>query len=186
MAARNVTRTTSPLVPGPAKGNGSRGVSESFKARANEAAYWEAWVGAVLARAGLYTMHHPFLADGSDSHGLSWDLDVSSEGVGGPWRQVEVKSLNLKFNNIDDYPFNTVIVCSQNSWRKKWGQADMTQRDFLFVSRETGSIVWLPTAVPVISGCHTVDRSRNEQYLTIQTTKNKLKDLHEFIEHVQS
>ena len=52
-----------------------------FASRANEAAFWEAWVGAVLSRCGLYTVHHPFtLAKHPGevaSYAHTWDLDVS-------------------------------------------------------------------------------------------------------------
>lgn len=164
-----------------------KGVSPSFKKRANEAAFWEAWVGAVLARGGLYTLHHPFVADGGSHHGLTWDLDV------GGWHcftdgdyyqppcEVECKSLNLTFTCPKDYPFDTCLVCSANSWERKWGEEKDTQRDFLFISRETGAILWLPRGAPVHKK-KTVDGTRDESYWVMYTDKRNLEPLWDFIE----
>lgn len=163
-----------------------RGVSPSFKARANEAAYWEAWVGAVLARAGLFTLHHPFKADGQENHALSWDLDVSAKSpdlLGTEKVLVEVKSLNLTFNRPDDYPFPTVLVCSHNSWERKWPGSEKTMRDFLLVSRATGAIIWIPIGSPVKTVTIT-DTTRKETYKAKQTKIHYLMDLIDFVEYV--
>lgn len=165
--------------------DGSSGpVSESFLRRANEAAFWEAWVGAVLSRAGLYTVHHPFTADGSDSHSQTFDISVHDtepgrDGWGSP---VEVKSVNLTFTGPTDYPLETVLVCSQNSWLRKWPGRDETKRDFLFVSRHTGAIVWLPIYSKVTLGNEIHDRSRNETYSAVTTLRKFLQPLQSFVE----
>jgi hypothetical protein len=173
----------------------SRGVSKSFLDRADSAAFYEAWVGAVLARAGLYTLHHPFVADGGDYHGQSWDLEaynVTPEEY--YWctsppscRRVEVecKSLSLTFYNTDTYPFDDVLVCSQNSWLRKWPGKDTTQRDFLLISRPTGSVLWLPVSSPVVLGVEVTDRTRGETYKAVQAQKTSLKDLADFVEMVR-
>lgn len=165
-------------------------LSPSFKRRANEAAFWEAWVGAVLARAGLYTLHHPFAADGGDQHAYSWDLDVSTHddlGIGKPWGlPVECKSLSLTFNNPDDYPFERALVCSFNSHNRKWPGAVETQRDFLLISRETGSIIWIPTGSP-IDIVKVADRTRGdkvENYKAVQTSRDNLRPLWDFVEYL--
>lgn len=160
------------------------GVSPSFKKRANEAAFWEAWVGTVLARAGLWTLHHPFVADGGDYHALSWDLDVSNEGKE-PWCPLECKSLNLTFTCPEDYPFETCMVCSANSWNRKWPGQTKTQRDFLFISREIGTILWLPMGSDV-KVKKTTDKSRGETYSVMYTDSNNLKQLIDFIDYVKS
>jgi len=169
----------------------SRGVSKSFLDRADSAAFYEAWVGAVLARAGLYTVHQPFVADGGDYHGQSFDLvvvpyepcasyyDVPSRAT------VECKSLSLTFYNTDTYPFDDVLVCSQNSWLRKWPGKDKTQRDFLLISRPTGSVVWLPVSSPVVLGVDVVDRTRGEAYKAVQAQKTSLRDLADFVEMVR-
>lgn len=166
-----------------------KAVSPSFKKRANEAAFWEAWVGAVLARAGLYTMHYPFEADGGDHHALTWDLDVSVDGLnppiaGGPWIPTECKSLSLTFTCPDDYPFDTVLICSANNWDKKWPGAKETMRDFLLISRETGGILWIPTGSPA-TVTKVTDTTRNETYRAMRTTKSVLKPLIDFVDHVK-
>ncbi len=164
-------------------------VSKSFLDRADSAAFWEAWVGAVLARAGLYTMHYPFIADGDPSHGTTWDLDVSATN---PYPsaapvpiQTEVKSLNLSFGSVADYPYSEVLVCSQNSWIKKWPSRDYTMRDFLFVSRVTGDIVWLPTMSQVRMGKEVTDSTRGQTYKVVTTDKANLASLEDFVSYAK-
>ncbi len=211
-------------------------VSQSFRDRADRACFYEAWAGAVLSRAGLYTTHCPFLIDGKD-HGQSFDLQVSSfnpqiltsttlisdisdvilslraekessPGVDGSqaWSTkdqrptavgppktdlirercvtVEVKALSLSFSSPSDYQYESVIVCSQNSFLRKWPGRSDTGRDFLFVSMHTGSIVWLPKGSPVTLGNETLDSTRGELYKTVRTPKSHLCSLHMFTEYV--
>lgn len=165
-------------------------VSPSFRKRANEAAFWEAWVGTVLARAGLYTLHHPFVADGGDYHALSWDLDVSVDGLNppiaaGPWIPLECKSLSLTFTCPEDYPYDTVLICSANSWGRKWPSATDTMRDFLFISRETGNILWLPKGAPAKMK-KTTDTTRGESYNVMYTDSRNLSPLIDFIDYVKA
>ncbi len=165
-----------------------RTVSQSFRDRADSAAFYEAWVGAVLARTGLFTVHQPFLIDGKD-HGESWDLDVLNYDPirilpdGGLInRRVEVKSLSVSFENVRQYPYETVLVCSQNSWLRKWPAKDTVQRDFLLVSKPTGCICWIPAGSPVELGVLVTDKSRNETYKAVQTNKGLLRPLQDFVE----
>lgn len=160
-----------------------KGISESFKTRANEAAFWEAWVGSVLSRANLYTIHFPFAADGKDNHALSWDLSVATTWDG-PYIPVECKSLSAEFLGPDSYPYERVLTCSLNSWTKKWGKNRETQRDFLFISKPTGCIVWLPTGVTVTE-TKVTDRSRGETYGSLQCDRKALRPFFDFIEHVK-
>ncbi len=161
-----------------------KGISPSFRKRAGYAPFWEAWVGSVLARANFYTIHHPFPADGGDQHGLSWDLDVAVDDDG-PWTKVEVKALNIEFNSPSDYPFKTALICSRNSWERKWGNVTNLPRDFLLVSQSTGSIIWVPIGVPAspVSG---TDRERNEPFVSMSTETKNLKQVWDFIEHVKA
>jgi hypothetical protein len=166
-----------------------RPVSESFKSRADSAAYWEAWVGAVLSRAGLVTLHHPFKYDDGKDHSKTWDLDVGhfTGKYGAPLlrsRAVEVKSLSLKFSGTEDYPYDEVLLCSQNSFLKKWPGVDYTMRDFLLVSTHTGAIVWIPTMTQVHFGKEVLDRTRNELYKAVTVIRPQLRPLQDFIESV--
>lgn len=172
-------------------------VSQSFRDRADSAAFYEAWVGAVLSRAGLYTLHHPFQIDGKD-HSQSWDLDVSFSHPGtlhydsrdvrslrSSSVPVEVKSLSLTFLNTDSYPFDHVLICSQSSWLRKWPGTGTVQRDFLLVSRPTGAIVWIPKGTPVTLGHPVHDKQRNETYKAVKTNKGYLRPLSDFVEAIK-
>lgn len=167
---------------------------QDFKERADSAAFWEAWVGAVLARSGLYTVHHPFtVAENwkeAREHYLTWDLTVcnyepeayNSSASGLDKRPVEIKSLNLEFYGPEDYPFDVVMVCSQKSWDRKWPGTDKTSRDFIFVSRATGALVWLPVGSPVMVNVPAVDRERGDIYSGVRTEKKYLRDLAAFVQ----
>lgn len=172
--------------------------SKSFLDRADSAAFYEAWVGSVLSRAGLFTVHHPFDTASNRDHGQSWDLDVGLfhpntlhynngdvRSLRSPLTPVEVKSLSLTFLNTDSYPFEDVLVCSQGSWLRKWPSQNTIQRDFLLVSRPTGSIVWVPKGTPVTLGHEVHDRQRNELYKAVKTTKPHLRQLADFVEAIR-
>ncbi len=162
-------------------------ISESFKQRADSSAFFEAWVGAMLARSNLYTVHFPFTLAAETGNPLSfyahsWDLDVSATNK--VFLPLEVKSVNLRFTEPNDYPHMGVLVCSEASFQKKWPGAHRTQRDFLMVSRTTGGIVWLPrySETSVITQ---KDKTRNEVYLCRATEKACLRPLADFVAYVQ-
>lgn len=173
-------RTGSPKDP-------STGLSSNFRDRADSAAFYEAWVGAVLSRAGLYTLHHPFtLAETAEEvadHAHTWDLNVTRDPSFAS-EQVEVKSVNLTFHNTESYPFEWLLVCSQASWERKW-TSDKTLRDFLFVSRPTGAILWLPTDTRVEMNHMVVDSTRNQTYKAVRTSSSNLRPLDEFVTKVK-
>lgn len=163
-------------------------ISESFRQRADSSAFFEAWVGAMLSRSGLTTVHHPFTLASETGNPLgfyahTWDLDVAV-GPNDVYTPVEVKSVNLAFTLPNDYPHLGVLVCSDASFRKKWPGKTKTQRDFLMVSRDTGGIIWLP------KGTETVvkeqrDKTRNEVYACRAAHKGALKPFAEFIGHIK-
>lgn len=162
-------------------------ISDSFKQRADSSAFFEAWVGAKLSRSNLYTVHHPFTLASETGNPLSfyahtWDLDVGVDNVN--WLPVEVKSVNLKFVEPNDYPHLGLLVCSDASWQKKWPGAETVQRDFLMVSRDTGGIVWLPKGSPVTRK-EVKDPSRNETYCCVAAHKQELVSFSDFIGYVQ-
>lgn len=168
-----------------------RSVSESFRNRADSAAFWEAWVGACLTRGGLYVVLQPWEIDGKD-HSQNYDLRVFKDF---PWSidesdaglDVEVKSLSLEFNNPDDYPYDEVLVCSKNSFDRKAGRHNLYNlyTDFFLVSVETGSILWLPEGTEI--GTKTVtDRERDETYQSVTCRKKDLRYLSDFIEKVKN
>ncbi len=164
---------------------GSEVVSESFKRRADSAAFWEAWVGAVLARAGLFTLHHPFTVAKNYTevreHGQTWDLETWFEKR--EPLMVEVKSVNLTFLGPVSHPHADVNLCSEKSFTRK-GWKDVLGRDFLIVSRLTGSIIWVPEG-SVIDRSETFDSERKERFGVITTRKANVKDLHAFVEKVK-
>lgn len=169
--------------------NGAPGnaISESFKERADAAAFFEAWVGAMLARADLTTLHYPFTLAAETGHDLAfyantWDLDVSKDKL--IWTPLEVKSVNLKFTFPNDYPHLGVLVCSDASWQKKWKGQETTQRDFLMVSRLTGGIVWLPKGSDT-GLTQMTDKTRGETYACRTTHKESLRSFEMFVTHIK-
>lgn len=161
-------------------------ISESFKQRADGAAFYEAWVGAILSRSNLYSVHHPFTLAAETGNPLSfyahsWDLDVSPDNK--VFLPVEVKSVNLKFCEPNDYPHMGVLVCSDASWQKKWGSRFVTQRDFLMVSRLTGGIVWLPKHTET-GLTNITDKTRDESYMCRTAGKEDLRPLRDFVDYV--
>lgn len=169
-------------------------LSANFRDRADSAAFYEAWVGAVLARAGLYTLHHPFtLASSREDVGEyanTWDLDVGDSLYPSIRPElnhavpVEVKSVNLTFHTNADYPHQDVLVCSQASWERKW-VSDKTKRNFLFVSRPTGAILWLPEGTPVTMNNLVTDHTRNQTYKVVKAAKSGLGPLDAFVRMVK-
>jgi hypothetical protein len=163
-------------------------ISQSFRKRADSAAYWEAWVGMTLTRAGFGVVLHPFKYDDGKDHGHTWDLDVlrGTHDNAAEITQVEVKSLSLSFTSPKSFPFKDPFVCSQNSFLRKWPGKTSTQRDFMFVSTETGAIVWLPAFSTVSLNHETIDRTRGEIYKTVRCKRDQLRTLHDFVEKVKS
>ena len=163
-------------------------ISESFKQRADSSAFYEAWVGAMLSRSNLFSVHHPFTLAAETGNPLSfyahsWDLDVSATNK--VFLPLEVKSVNLKFTEPNDYPHLGVLVCSDASWQNKWPGVDVVSRDFLMVSRASGGIVWLPKGAPVIRKV-IKDPTRGEEYLCVASHKAELRRFNEFVNYVKS
>lgn len=172
-----------------------KGVSASFAERANEAAFWEAWVGAILTRSGLYVVQHPFNLAREDQEvsdfAHSWDLDVATtnpcdfgdeDGVTVP---VEVKSVNKTFETPESWPMPELIVCSFASHYRKWPGTDRTQRDFLFASRYTGAIVWLPRGTKLTIS-EVTDPDRDETYRVVRASRDDLRALDVFAQSVKA
>ena len=175
-------------------GNIPTKLSNDFRERADSAAFYEAWVGAVLSRAGLWTLHHPFtLAETREQiveYAQTWDMSVgpndfsNTEDPENPFYDVEVKSVNLTFHNTDTYPFPRVLVCSQASWERKW-YSSVTVVDFLFVSRPTGCILWLPQGTKVEMNKTVTDTMRDQTYKAVDTDADNLCPLSDFVEKVR-
>jgi len=171
-----------------------RAFSKSFVNRADYAAFWEAWVGAMLSRQGMYTLHYPFtlieetgLPKSHYAH--AWDLSVGVPRSTGHaplnWSlHLEVKSVNLKFSFHGDYPHNGVLVCSKPSWDRKWPNSPHTVRDFMMVSRVTGNAVWLPTG-SLVEVVEVTDKSRGEKYRCMAAHKSCLRSFEDFVATVK-
>lgn len=176
----------------------SRAVSQSFRDRADGAAFFEAWVGMTLTRAGLWVILHPWTMDGDD-YGQSWDLDVmvaptsSFKNERGAevstfaplnHNMFDVKSLSVSYGGVSDYPFNDVLVCSQSSYNRKFGHLKSSGLggNFLLVSKVTGSIVWVPKGSPITMNNTVHDRGRNEVYQAVRTSKQYLRPLQDMVE----
>lgn len=161
-------------------------ISDSFKQRADSSAFFEAWVGAMLSRSNLYSVHHPFTLAGETGNPVSfyahtWDLDVSTDNR--VFTPVEVKSVNLRFTLPNDYPHLGILVCSEASFNKKWPDKVSTQRDFLLVSRETGAIVWIPKGTET-GRTEVTDKTRKETYMCRTVHKSDLCTFAHFVSYV--
>lgn len=155
-------------------------VSESFRSRADMAAFWEAWVGAVMTRAGFQATMMPWDIDSKD-HSESWDLELV---IGCAYWKVEVKSINLSFTGVKDYPKEPVLVCSQNNFLKKSSDGTVP-RPFFLVSRLTGNIVVVPEGAVVGMNHEVLDRTRNELYKCVTVRKDQLIDLQDWIDEAK-
>ncbi len=157
--------------------------SQSFKDRMPSASLFESYVASTLASKGLTVLHHPTNLTNGD-YSQSADLSILERGdLRDPsWNHIEVKSINRSFTGVNDYPFNEVMVCSQSSFLKKFPGLDKTGRDFLFASRVTGAILWLPAWSRVTMGHEVFDRSRNELYKVVKAQKSDLRELSDFVE----
>jgi hypothetical protein len=162
-------------------------LSESFRGRADEACFWEAYVASKLAREGLYVTMNPFsLGEVADPEkATSWDLDVFvNPDIAYP---VEVKSRNLSFTDKPhQFPFEDVNVCSQNFFLKNWPGYDCTGRDFMMVSTRTGGLLWLPAGSKVCMGKEVFDSDRGEAFRVVTAKRELLRQYAEFAQLVRS
>lgn len=167
----------------PLGGTGAK-FSKSFLARADEACFWESYVGAALAREGLYVLHEPMhLGERNDpAKSLTCDLHVGLTESMDPSLDLEVKSRRTRFNSPDDFD-RPVTVCSQSWFLKNWPGHDSLGRDFLLVSSTTTAIVWVPALTPVTLGVEVLDRDRNELYKTVTVEPGWVMGLTEFLDH---
>jgi hypothetical protein len=172
-------------------------IGKSFRERADSACFFEAWVGSCLSREGITTIHHPFtLASETgrplSAYATSWDLTAKFiyEGpdakVGGARDSVrmEVKSSKMSFTHAHNFPTEKVLVCSKKNWDAK-GWENITVRPFVYVSRVTGKIVWLPPGNPVITSIVT-DRTRGETYDCVCVRKDRLRDFADLVRWIKS
>lgn len=161
--------------------------SKSFLQRADAACFWESYVSAVLARNGLYVLHEPMhLGEFHDPlKSTTSDIHVGPTADLALQWDVEIKSRNLYWTCPEDYPFDSVRVCSQSWFLKNWPGYDTTGRDFLFVSQKTGGIVWLPMGSKVTLGEEVVDHERNELYKCVTAHIDQLMSLEQFVAEVR-
>ena len=161
-------------------------VSKAFRDRADTAAFMEAWVGMVLSRNGLHVLLHPFTYNDGKDHTHSWDLDVCQD------RQLEypvaceVKSTSHRFTGESDFQDmsgpNTAFICSAGSYSKKYQNSPYTVREWLMVSKQTGSVVWVPAGSEVMF-TEIVDPQRGP-FNGVVVRKGKLRSIVEFVEMV--
>lgn len=164
--------------------------SASFVGRANESCFWESYCCTILSRAGLYVLHHPMLI-GGDGNGKGEATNAPDIEVGTfPYTQepdmfpVEIKSRAQYFDVPSDLKEPHVFVSSMKSWMRKYPGKDKTQRDFLMVSKETGTVLWLPIGTRV-SVTEMYDPSRNETYKGMVAEKGCLQDLDSFVSSIK-
>ena len=105
---------------------------------------WQLWVGYLLLKEG-FAVRVSSLATRPDHDSIDLYGDDGDVKVTFPGKTVvlEVKSRNLYFTSIDDYPYQTAFVDRVNTWRRK---ADNKPVAICLVSQPTGAIVVVPTS----------------------------------------
>lgn len=167
-------------------------VSDSFRRRADSAAFFEAYVASRLTRLGLHVVLYPVVvaAPGESLEAFHRTVDLRVRGACDPTPSnsggfsgfpVEVKSQNMSFtDDPSSYPKDSPLVCSQSSWGHKCAGRSTTRYDQLYVSRITGGILWLPAGSPVTLGVEVYDSKRNELYKAVATSKQYLRSVSVF------
>lgn len=186
----------------------SRDMPKSFADRLAVGAFWEGYVASCLALNGLHTLHNPAVVGGERDHSISHDLDVfannpfepgtftdesclrerrggDKEGVTKAQTQLEVKSSKLTFTGPLNYPNITATVCAQESWMNKWPGKETVQRDFILVSRVTGSMVWVPVGAKVQMNHMVHDMVRNYTYKCVIVGREQLRTFQEYVAKVK-
>jgi hypothetical protein len=162
-------------------------ISESFKSRADTAAFWEAWVAACLTRAELEVLLLPLTIAKTDEEFQSYQKRVGDILVGipgHPKRSVEVKSASRNFVTAKDVP-ERMLLCSDASHRRKTNAEHNTSyAHFLMVSTVTGAIIWVPKGTPTEVTVVT-DSSRNETYKCRTVARADVRELSDFVEHLE-
>lgn len=167
-----------------------RKLAPSFLARQEEAMFWEAYVGARLAKEGLYVVHEPMhLGEYYDPlKGLTCDLRVS------PWPpvsclpvellDVEVKSRQRYFHKPADLGQN-VFICNQQWFLNNFPGYSTLGRDFLLVSKVTGHILWAAEGTEVTMGVDMYDDERQLAYKGVTVRTSDLGDFSGFVTKVR-
>lgn len=154
--------------------------SKSFMERADDAAFWEAWVATVLCRSGLDVIHQSFKIGEEHYHPERTDLHVIKQNDRSV--PVEVKSSRMHFTGPNDYPDNEVFACSESSYKRKGNNIPYTLYcDFLIVSKQTGNIVWIPRGT-FLEFRKSFDSSRQETFTALYATRKSVCNLANFIE----
>lgn len=164
-------------------------VSDSFRRRADSAAFFEAYAASRLTRLGLHVVLYPVVvaAPGESLEAFHRTVDLRVHGACEPGSShstgfpVEVKSQNMSFtDDPSSYPKDRPLVCSQSSWSHKCAGRNTTRYDQLYVSRVTGGILWLPAESPVTLGVEVYDSKRKELYKAVATSKEYLRPVSVF------
>lgn len=157
-------------------------LSQSFKDRADEACFWEAWVAAMIARNGYPVTHMDFsVGDEADPEkAISFDLVIGGLPDKLP---VDVKSRGVRFTQPESFPFESVNVCSANFARRNFKTEKELGRHFLIVSSFTGHILWLPKGTPLQSRM-VIDGTRSEAFLCMAADRDCLQTFGEFIDYL--
>lgn len=161
----------------------NRKLSQSFKDRADEACFWEAWVATLIARQGFRCTHMDFHVgeEADPEKATSFDLIISGLPT---LLYLDVKSKNLTFDaSPSNFPYKTINVCSENFANRNFGDPSKLGRHFLIVSQRTGYILWLPRETPLRTRM-VIDGTRSEAFQCMAADRDKLKSFKEFIEYL--
>ena len=89
-----------------------------FEDRLDGAAFWEAWVASRITRT-IKGASVTLMSVGEAKDVTVYpDMRMNIDGLDGRDLDLEVKSRNVSFTGVSDYPFPTINTCSKSYWER--------------------------------------------------------------------
>lgn len=147
-----------------------------FEDRLDGAAFWEAWVASRITRT-IKGASVTLMSVGEAKDVTVYpDMRMNIDGLDGRNLDLEVKSRNVSFTGVSDYPFPTINTCSKSYWER----TGHLGRQYLIVSQSTGNIIWIPSWVEKHQKV-AMDNTRGQQFDCMAVDTMEAKDWHDFV-----
>jgi len=114
---------------------------ELFKSELEQGQAWERWLSRMLTYYGVYNFCPPQRfrkTDKSDIGEFANQKDIIFGRYVSRW--IEVKSRNVTFTTAEDFPYDTLFVCTAADWAVKKPKPSA----IAIISRPTKSVVFIP------------------------------------------